>query len=248
MSTILTPTHPLCGALRPGSESLMSLVSRLSSILRSAARSPAVRRGARGLGRAAVRAVKDQQREGDRQHRTGSTGPTGHEERSTTAGDGARGGGVQGGGALALADRRGAAPLALEYAPRRDDHPDPGEVVWAWVPFEEDLTQGKDRPVLVIAEEGAAAGGSDGSGEVLIALMLTSRDRAEDGEVTTDQHGSTWADIGTGEWDRKGRPSEVRADRLLRLDPGAVRREGGRLDQARYDRVSAAVREVHGWT
>ncbi|HOA02746.1 MAG TPA: type II toxin-antitoxin system PemK/MazF family toxin, partial [Dermatophilaceae bacterium] len=36
----------------------------------------------------------------------------------------------------------------LRWAPRHDGRPDPGEVVWTWVPFEEDHTQGKDRPVL----------------------------------------------------------------------------------------------------
>src|SRR3954468_725955 len=41
----------------------------------------------------------------------------------------------------------------LGYAPKADGRPDPGEVVWAWVPYEEDPTQGKDRPVLVIGEE-----------------------------------------------------------------------------------------------
>lgn len=214
----------------------MSLVSRLTSLLRSAARSPAVRRGARSLSRAAVQAVKEQ-RSGTGGHDAGKVG-----------GRGATGAPADGAGsALALADRHGATPLTLEYAPRQDDRPDPGEVVWAWVPFEEDLSQGKDRPVLVIAEEPARAGGSDGTGEVLVALMLTSRDRADAGEVTTDQHGATWVDIGSGEWDREGRASEVRADRLLRLAPGAVRRGGGRLDRARYDRVSAAVRTVHGW-
>src|SRR5699024_11542063 len=58
---------------------------------------------------------------------------------------------------------------------------------------------GKDRPVLVLAEEAASRGGPDGSGRVLVALMMTTRDRAENGEVHTDQHGSTWVDIGTGE-------------------------------------------------
>lgn len=209
----------------------MSLVSRLTSLLRSAARSPAVRRGARSLSRQAIRAVQE--------HRPGTSA----HDPGSAAGSAAAGAAS----ALALADRRGATPLTLEYAPRQDGNPDPGEVVWAWVPYEEDLAQGKDRPVLVVAEEAAAAGGSDGSGDVLVALMLTSRDRADDGEVTTDQHGSTWVDIGAGEWDREGRASEVRADRLLRLAPGAARREGGRLDRARYDRVAAVVREVHGW-
>ena len=33
------------------------------------------------------------------------------------------------------------------YAPENDGQPDPGEVVWAWVPYEDDPTLGKDRPV-----------------------------------------------------------------------------------------------------
>ena len=116
--------------------------------------------------------------------------------------------------------------------------------MWAWVHYEEDLSQGKDRPVLVIAEEDASAGGADGTGTVLVALMLTSRDRTEPGATRTDEHGATWVDIGAGDWDRQGRPSEVRADRLLRLVPGSVRREGARLDRERYDRVAEAVRAV----
>jgi hypothetical protein len=36
----------------------------------------------------------------------------------------------------------------------------------------------------------------------------------------------------------------VRADRLLRLVPDAVRREGARLDRERFDRVVTAVRSV----
>ena len=31
----------------------------------------------------------------------------------------------------------------LTYAPVTDDLPDPGEVVWAWVPYEEDHARGK---------------------------------------------------------------------------------------------------------
>jgi len=149
--------------------------------------------------------------------------------------------------APALVDRRGSSPVDITYAPRRDDAPDPGEVVWAWVPYEEHLGRGKDRPVLVLAEEAASRGGPDGSGRVLVALMMTTRDRAENGEVHTDQHGSTWVDIGTGAWDRQRRDSEVRVDRLLRLPPTAVRREGARLSPARFERVADVVRTVHGW-
>ena len=39
------------------------------------------------------------------------------------------------------------------YEPEADGQPDPGEVVWGWVPFEEDPSQGKDRPVLLIGRK-----------------------------------------------------------------------------------------------
>lgn len=112
-----------------------------------------------------------------------------------------------------------------------DGKPDPGEVVWAWIPFEEDYSQGKDRPALVIAEH-------DGW---LLALMLTSKDH------DSDRSGRDWMDIGTGDWDSKGRPSEVRLDRIIRLDPNGVRREGGRLDKARFDHVAAGVADANNW-
>ena len=41
--------------------------------------------------------------------------------------------------------------------PEQDGEADPGEVVWAWVPFEDDPGQGKDRPVLVIARDGSTS-------------------------------------------------------------------------------------------
>lgn len=181
----------------------MSLVSRLSAVVRRAVRDPAVRRGARALSRSALQAVRN--------------------------------------------PRSGHRPVEIGYAPHPDGHPDPGEVVWAWVPFEEDARNGKDRPVLVLAEEPAAPGGG-ASGRVLVALMLSSRDRAEPGGILTDEHGATWLDIGAGDWDAQRRPSEVRIDRLLRLDPGAVRREGGRLPRDRFEAVARAVRAAHGWS
>ena len=200
----------------------MSLGSRLLSLARSALRSPTVRRTARDLGRSAVDAVQERRR--------GTTTAPHH-----PAGDGSRRGEVSG----ALADRSGAPPLDLDHSPKDDDAADPGEIVWAWVPYEEDITRGKDRPVLVIARE-------DHQGEeVLIALMLTSRDRGAD--VHVGERGGTWVDIGSGDWDSRGRASEVRADRLLRLRPGAVRREGAVLDRDRFETVARTVREVHGW-
>ncbi|WP_422114696.1 type II toxin-antitoxin system PemK/MazF family toxin [Brachybacterium sp. UNK5269] len=207
----------------------MSLVSRLSAVLRRAVRDPAMRRGARDLSRSALRAVQEQRRD--------PGGQGGRRDRSPAA-DGAD---------RALPDRAGRRPVAISYAPHPDGHPDPGEVVWAWVPFEEDARRGKDRPVLVLAEETAAAGAGGGAGPVLVALMLSSRDRAERGGSVTDEHGATWIDIGAGDWDAQRRPSEVRIDRLLQLDPGTVRREGGRLPRARFEAVAQAVRAAHGW-
>ena len=125
--------------------------------------------------------------------------------------------------------------LDLDYRPHDDGRPDPGEVVWAWVPYEEGDGRGKDRPVLVVARDGAD----------LLALMLSSQDHDRDAADEARQ-GRYWVDVGTGAWDRQRRPSEVRVDRLLRLDPADVRREGAVLDRARFEEVVAAVRRVQG--
>jgi len=124
----------------------------------------------------------------------------------------------------------------VEYRPHADGRPDPGEIVWTWVPYDEGDGRGKDRPVLVIGRRG---------GE-LLGLMLTSKDHDRDA-ADEARHGRTWTDLGTGSWDPRGRPSEVRLDRLLVLDPAAVRREGAALDRARFDRVVAQARRVQGW-
>jgi hypothetical protein len=129
------------------------------------------------------------------------------------------------------------APDAVEvdYAPRDDGRPDPGEIVWTWVPFEEDDGRGKDRPVLVIGRRGGD----------LLGLMLTSKDHDRDA-ADEARHGRHWIDVGSGAWDARGRPSEVRVDRLLVVDPGAVRREGAALDRARFDAVVAEMRRIRG--
>src|SRR5579859_6696762 len=44
-------------------------------------------------------------------------------------------------------------PVHTEYAPKHDGLPDPGEIVWTWVPYEEHDGRGKDRPVLLVARE-----------------------------------------------------------------------------------------------
>lgn len=120
------------------------------------------------------------------------------------------------------------------YDPVADGHPDPGEVVWAWVPFEEDDSRGKDRPVLLVGRRG----------DRLLGLMLSSRDHDLDFEDEA-RHGRHWMDIGSGAWDRESRPSEARLDRLLELTPDAVRREGAVLDRAVFEAVVAAARQFH---
>ena len=124
----------------------------------------------------------------------------------------------------------------VEYRPHHDERADPGEVVWAWVPYDEGDGRGKDRPVLVIGRRGNR----------LLGLMLSSQDHDRDA-ADEARFGRIWTDLGTGSWDPRGRPSEVRLDRLLVLDPAAVRREGAALDRARFDRVVAEARRVQGW-
>ncbi|MCC2318237.1 type II toxin-antitoxin system PemK/MazF family toxin [Cellulomonas chengniuliangii] len=121
-------------------------------------------------------------------------------------------------------------PVRAEYTPRLDGDADPGEVVWTWVAYEDDPSRGKDRPVLVIARDG----------RWLLGLMLTSKDHDLDA-ADEARHGRRWVDIGAGAWDARGRPSEVRLDRVLRIDPAAVRREGAVLDRAVFDRVVRAL-------
>ena len=118
------------------------------------------------------------------------------------------------------------------YAPETDGQPDPGEVVWAWVPYEEDPDRGKDRPVLLVGRDD----------DTWLALQLTSFDHDTD-TAQEAAEGRYWMDIGSGGWDHRGRPSEVRLNRLLRLEESGLRREGATLDRQRFDAVVAAAAE-----
>ena len=121
-----------------------------------------------------------------------------------------------------------------QYAPEPDGRPDPGEVVWAWVAYEDDPSQGKDRPVLVIGRDGAT----------LLGLQLSSKDHDRDA-ADEASYGRYWMDIGSGGWDRERRPSEVRLDRLLRMQESEVRREGAALDQDMFESVVRESRAYH---
>lgn len=126
----------------------------------------------------------------------------------------------------------------ITYSPDPDGEPDPGEVVWTWVPYEEDASQGKDRPVLVLARQ------ADADGRLVVAQM-TNRDHDRNAAQEA-RWGRYWHDVGTGEWDSRSRPSEVRLDRLLVVDPAAVRREGATMRRDVFDGVAEALRAHWG--
>lgn len=119
-----------------------------------------------------------------------------------------------------------ATDLTVEYRPRADGHPDPGEVVWTWVPFEDDPSQGKDRPVVVLGR----------FGQQLAAVALTSKDYGPPGERVA---------VGTGAWDPERRPSFAKVDRILTVDPRRVRREGSAFERGQFDRLVTTVRALH---
>ena len=132
--------------------------------------------------------------------------------------------------ATAQAEPREVGRVRTSYAPDRDGDPDPGEIVWTWVPFEENDGRGKDRPVLVVAREAAGT---------LLAVQLSSKQHDRDHE---------WVALGAGPWDSSGRPSWVDLDRMLRVHEDGMRREACALDRDRFDLVVGRLRERYGWS
>ena len=141
---------------------------------------------------------------------------------------------AQASGSAYPGDFLGTPEISYQPNPGNGKVADPGEIVWTWVPFEEDNSVGKDRPVLLV--------GSDG--DWLLAVMLTSKDHDHDAR-RHHRAGREWVDVGTGGWDRSGRPSEVRVNRIIRVDPDAIRREGAVLARERFEEVATAIRQVH---
>lgn len=118
----------------------------------------------------------------------------------------------------------------LVYAPDLDGRADPGEVVWTWVVFEDDPSQGKDRPVLVVGRDH----------QRLLGLLLSSQQRHQDDP--------NWVGIGSGSWDYQDRPSWVRLDRVLDVPEEGIRREGAILDRRTFDVVATRLRADFSWT
>jgi hypothetical protein len=115
--------------------------------------------------------------------------------------------------------------VAIEYSPHIDGDPDPGEIVWTWVPYEEDPTQGKDRPVVVIGRRR----------DRLVAVPLTTKPDDREPQVA----------VGTGSWDSDRRVSYARIERMLDIDPDVVRREGSIVEPDTFAAVVKAVDELY---
>lgn len=119
--------------------------------------------------------------------------------------------------------------LQVDYAPEKDGAPDAGEVIWTWVPYEENDGRGKDRPVLVIGRQSSSR---------VYAVRMTSRAHERDRDYLS---------IGSGGWDSQGRESWVDIEQLYSVHEDGMRREAAVLDRTRYDRVASALIARYGW-
>lgn len=119
--------------------------------------------------------------------------------------------------------------VSVGYSPSRNSLPDSGEVIWTWVPYEEDDGRGKDRPVLVIGRQSA---------ERVYAVRMTSKPHDGDRD---------YLPIGSGGWDSRGRESWVDIEQLYSVHHEGMRREAAVLDAGRYGRVADALIRRYGW-
>lgn len=122
----------------------------------------------------------------------------------------------------------------ISYSPALDGSADPGEIVWTWVPFEDDPSEGKDRPVLVVGRDRF-----DEEPDTVLGLMLSSKDyHREDPD---------WVGIGTGAWDSENRESFVRLDRVIEVAEHGIRREGAIMPRGQFDIIATELRARFGW-
>ncbi len=119
--------------------------------------------------------------------------------------------------------------LRITYSPDPDGSPDAGEILWTWVPYDENDGRGKDRPVLVVARQDDVR---------VYAVRLTSK--AHDGD-------RDFLPIGTGEWDSRGRPSWVDVEQIYSVHRDGMRREASALDLDRFVRIADALHRRYGW-
>jgi len=119
--------------------------------------------------------------------------------------------------------------VSVGYSPSRNGMPDSGEVIWTWVPYEENDGRGKDRPVLVIGRQ---------SEDRVYAVRMTSKAHDRDRDFLS---------IGSGSWDSQGRESWVDIEQLYSVHDAGMRREAAVLDRQRYGRVADALIKRYGW-
>lgn len=116
------------------------------------------------------------------------------------------------------------ASATFEYAPDPDGDPDPGEVIWTWVPYVENDGRGKDRPVLIIGRIDA---------RTVVGCYLSTKYHRD------------FVSIGTGGWDSQMRESFLSPERLLRITHEGMRRESVRVDRRRFDEAVTHVLKYH---
>ncbi|MDY0909741.1 type II toxin-antitoxin system PemK/MazF family toxin [Microbacterium sp. CFBP9034] len=119
--------------------------------------------------------------------------------------------------------------LQLSYAPEVDGDPDAGEIIWTWVPYDENDGRGKDRPVLIVGRQDE---------EWVYGVRLTSKSHDGDRDFFA---------IGTGRWDAQARPSWVDVEQLYRVHHSGMRREASVLDLDRFVRVADVLHRRYGW-
>ncbi len=119
--------------------------------------------------------------------------------------------------------------FTLVYGPVKNGSPDGGEVVWTWVPYEENDGRGKDRPVLVIGEH---------STDRVYAVKMTSKSHSGDSALIS---------VGSGPWDSQGRESFVDVDQLYSVHSDGARREASALSQQKFEVVAKQLRQRYGW-
>jgi mRNA-degrading endonuclease toxin of MazEF toxin-antitoxin module len=113
--------------------------------------------------------------------------------------------------------------ISISYEPLPDGKPDPGEVIWVWIPYEEDPSVGKDRPAV-------AVGWVPSTPEDDVAVVpLTSKWRA--GQVS----------VGLGSWDGGRKRSYAKVDQIYVVNRSDVRREGASLPKVVFDTVVRAL-------
>lgn len=108
-----------------------------------------------------------------------------------------------------------------------DGGPDPGEIVWAKISFEDDPSQSKDRPVLVVGRVNGST--------TLAAVQLTSKIKGRKWELP----------IGSGSWDKSGRPSALNLSRIVQISADNYRREGSVVRKEAFDAIVGKLSAYH---